>query len=132
MPTFGWRSARQGVVAPGLPLGTIKPRKCQGGESARCAGESDPAWAVSLAAGPAAARAANACAGDASDAALPLPRLPELPNAKGSVPIPGIPGIPGIAIPGDDASLEASAESCLLYTSPSPRDATLSRMPSSA
>ena len=27
---------------------------------------------------------------------------------------------------------EKNAESCLLYTSPSPRDATLSRMPSSA
>ena len=27
---------------------------------------------------------------------------------------------------------EKSSESCLLYTSPSPRDATLSRMPSSA
>ena len=33
----------------------------------------------------------------------------------------------------DDASLEATDyEDCLLYTSPSPRDATLSRMPSSA
>ena len=36
----------------------------------------------------------------------------------------------------DDAKREASeerkAKSCLLYTSPSPRDATLSRMPSSA
>ena len=30
------------------------------------------------------------------------------------------------------ASCEASLSSCLLYTSPSPRDATLSRMPSSA
>ena len=28
--------------------------------------------------------------------------------------------------------IDASAEICLLYTSPSPRDATLSRMPSSA
>ena len=28
--------------------------------------------------------------------------------------------------------LKELAESCLLYTSPSPRDATLSRMPSSA
>ena len=27
---------------------------------------------------------------------------------------------------------ETAAETCLLYTSPSPRDATLSRMPSSA
>ena len=34
-----------------------------------------------------------------------------------------------------EAELEAQleqAEACLLYTSPSPRDATLSRMPSSA
>ena len=30
------------------------------------------------------------------------------------------------------AMLEAGMVSCLLYTSPSPRDATLSRMPSSA
>ena len=29
-------------------------------------------------------------------------------------------------------TLEAKGEGCLLYTSPSPRDATLSRMPSSA
>ena len=29
-------------------------------------------------------------------------------------------------------NLSAFSESCLLYTSPSPRDATLSRMPSSA
>ena len=28
--------------------------------------------------------------------------------------------------------MEAHAQTCLLYTSPSPRDATLSRMPSSA
>ena len=28
--------------------------------------------------------------------------------------------------------MEPNAKSCLLYTSPSPRDATLSRMPSSA
>ena len=32
----------------------------------------------------------------------------------------------------DDVYLETHAISCLLYTSPSPRDATLSRMPSSA
>ena len=31
-----------------------------------------------------------------------------------------------------DAFLRAGADICLLYTSPSPRDATLSRMPSSA
>ena len=30
------------------------------------------------------------------------------------------------------AQLELQAQHCLLYTSPSPRDATLSRMPSSA
>ena len=33
---------------------------------------------------------------------------------------------------GLNSYLEASPISCLLYTSPSPRDATLSRMPSSA
>ena len=34
---------------------------------------------------------------------------------------------------GDSAGLKkAESKSCLLYTSPSPRDATLSRMPSSA
>ena len=32
----------------------------------------------------------------------------------------------------DSASLEELLDRCLLYTSPSPRDATLSRMPSSA
>ena len=31
-----------------------------------------------------------------------------------------------------DRTLSALLETCLLYTSPSPRDATLSRMPSSA
>ena len=30
------------------------------------------------------------------------------------------------------AEQDGTAETCLLYTSPSPRDATLSRMPSSA
>ena len=33
---------------------------------------------------------------------------------------------------GSNVDLAARAEACLLYTSPSPRDATLSRMPSSA
>ena len=32
----------------------------------------------------------------------------------------------------DDISIEDLRDICLLYTSPSPRDATLSRMPSSA
>ena len=31
-----------------------------------------------------------------------------------------------------DGTLSGEADTCLLYTSPSPRDATLSRMPSSA
>ena len=31
-----------------------------------------------------------------------------------------------------EENLKAAVEACLLYTSPSPRDATLSRMPSSA
>ena len=34
--------------------------------------------------------------------------------------------------PDPEAWLDALFEACLLYTSPSPRDATLSRMPSSA
>ena len=34
--------------------------------------------------------------------------------------------------PFDDLALFGGSKSCLLYTSPSPRDATLSRMPSSA
>ena len=33
---------------------------------------------------------------------------------------------------GDDGDSIEISEGCLLYTSPSPRDATLSRMPSSA
>ena len=33
---------------------------------------------------------------------------------------------------GEQSFKESDLESCLLYTSPSPRDATLSRMPSSA
>ena len=37
-----------------------------------------------------------------------------------------------IAIDESGGTMEDSAETCLLYTSPSPRDATLSRMPSSA
>ena len=32
----------------------------------------------------------------------------------------------------DEKNMAANVSSCLLYTSPSPRDATLSRMPSSA
>ena len=45
----------------------------------------------------------------------------------------GVPGAPGISI-GRVVVLHppADLDSCLLYTSPSPRDATLSRMPSSA
>ena len=37
-----------------------------------------------------------------------------------------------IVLEGDWAHAAKIAMSCLLYTSPSPRDATLSRMPSSA
>ena len=33
---------------------------------------------------------------------------------------------------GDEGFMEALAKDCLLYTSPSPRDRVLSRMPSSA
>ena len=38
----------------------------------------------------------------------------------------------GIALPSGESKWITSSDSCLLYTSPSPRDATLSRMPSSA
>ena len=41
-------------------------------------------------------------------------------------------GGPVIGILGEFDALPGLAQSCLLYTSPSPRDATLSRMPSSA
>ena len=41
-------------------------------------------------------------------------------------------GWPVAAVAAAFAVMLASAQSCLLYTSPSPRDATLSRMPSSA
>ena len=44
-------------------------------------------------------------------------------------------GITNLHVPSDviiDASMPALIRACLLYTSPSPRDATLSRMPSSA
>ena len=40
--------------------------------------------------------------------------------------------IPLNQIPNDENSIKGNNISCLLYTSPSPRDATLSRMPSSA
>ena len=39
--------------------------------------------------------------------------------------------LPGIIVTGNQKLLESS-QSCLLYTSPSPRDRTRSRMPSSA
>ena len=38
----------------------------------------------------------------------------------------------GYKITGSDISVSANTKSCLLYTSPSPRDGLLSRMPSSA
>ena len=41
-------------------------------------------------------------------------------------------GLRDIDIGPDGAIYVAEANNCLLYTSPSPRDATLSRMPSSA
>ena len=37
-----------------------------------------------------------------------------------------------LKLAGRDVESDAQMETCLLYTSPSPRDATLSRMPSSA
>ena len=45
----------------------------------------------------------------------------------------GVPVLPGTDKLADDASaVAAAAQRCLLYTSPSPRDRTRSRMPSSA
>ena len=38
----------------------------------------------------------------------------------------------GEKVPADSDVIREESEACLLYTSPSPRDATLSRMPSSA
>ena len=43
---------------------------------------------------------------------------------------PGAPGLPGN--PGNPGAAGPQGEPCLLYTSPSPRDGLLSRMPSSA
>ena len=40
--------------------------------------------------------------------------------------------VSGSDVHGTPITVRADAEGCLLYTSPSPRDATLSRMPSSA
>ena len=45
---------------------------------------------------------------------------------------PPFPFIPGSEAGGIVKELGPSVKGCLLYTSPSPRDATLSRMPSSA
>ena len=41
-------------------------------------------------------------------------------------------GPASVVLPGDTSGGLSVGEACLLYTSPSPRDATLSRMPSSA
>ena len=40
--------------------------------------------------------------------------------------------LPGRSVPVYDTMTEAVSDTCLLYTSPSPRDGLLSRMPSSA
>ena len=47
-------------------------------------------------------------------------------------PIIGHKGHPDVAVDLDDFVQVVWDDTCLLYTSPSPRDATLSRMPSSA
>ena len=66
-----------------------------------------------------ATKSQNAATSRASENKLSLPtvmqKLPVIGN-----------GIP------EDAEFTSSGESCLLYTSPSPRDRSLSRMPSSA
>ena len=59
-------------------------------------------------------------------------------EALAAVPMPGVHTLPKTRekilamIEGSIASFAAQVDICLLYTSPSPRDATLSRMPSSA
>ena len=45
---------------------------------------------------------------------------------------PPAPGMPVIRSTGASNALSGESEACLLYTSPSPRDRSLSRMPSSA
>ena len=59
--------------------------------------------------------------------------ISEVRSLKGALDIPGGQKIP-LAFVGGGAAIEDRAKryDCLLYTSPSPRDATLSRMPSSA
>ena len=47
---------------------------------------------------------------------------------EGGLPIPAV----LITLTSDNLMGQRQTETCLLYTSPSPRDATLSRMPSSA
>ena len=54
---------------------------------------------------------------------LDLPRMKQA-NFKG--------GLFAIYVPTPEHDISDSDKFCLLYTSPSPRDATLSRMPSSA
>ena len=67
---------------------------------------------------------------------LPHPVLTDQPIQAipiyGPVTSPDMIGVPIIDMPGCVEAHEQNSNSCLLYTSPSPRDATLSRMPSSA
>ena len=63
---------------------------------------------------------------DDEERSTPSPLARDPPTSPASQPLRSL-GTPGSSPPGDDDS-----RSCLLYTSPSPRDATLSRMPSSA
>ena len=57
---------------------------------------------------------------------------PQIEKARAMGHIPGLEFVVLDYTTKDDANFYAQAETCLLYTSPSPRDATLSRMPSSA
>ena len=61
---------------------------------------------------------------------LPINEIPMITHVFNTVLIAGLD--PVVVVTGCDNELVTQAIPCLLYTSPSPRDATLSRMPSSA
>ena len=61
----------------------------------------------------------------------PPTRWSETENVKWKTQLPGL-GHSTPIVTADAVYVTLARETCLLYTSPSPRDATLSRMPSSA
>ena len=68
---------------------------------------------------------------DARDSNAPYPVTPQAPAAPGRVGMP-FDGPDAQPLPQSGLEALAAALACLLYTSPSPRDRTRSRMPSSA